>query len=128
MFDHRQRHPEKVRFLEGALADHRLRHLAGDGDQRHRIHVSIGNGRDEVGGAGAAGGHANAGLAGGAGISFRGEGAALLVARQNRANAFGMGQSLMDFHAGSAGIGENRVNAFLFERARTKTWRPIMGV
>jgi hypothetical protein len=86
MLDNWQRHAEEIRFLEAAFADHGLGHLAGDGDQRHGIHVGIGDSGDEVGGARAAGGHADAGLACGARVTFRGEGAALLMARQDRAD------------------------------------------
>ena len=82
----RQRHAEEIGFLEGAFADHRLRHLAGDGDQRDGIHVGIGDAGDEIGGAGTAGGHANAGFAGGAGVTFRREGTALLVAGKDGAD------------------------------------------
>ena len=71
-----------------AFADHRLGHLAGDGDQRHGIHVGVGDAGDEVGRAGAAGGHADARPAGGAGVAFGGKRAALLVARQDRADFF----------------------------------------
>ena len=34
VFHHRQGHAEKVRLLKRALANHRLRHLTGDGDKR----------------------------------------------------------------------------------------------
>ena len=78
--------PINIGFLETAFANHRLRHLAGDGDQRHGIHVGIGNAGDEIRRARTAGRHANAGSAGGARITFRGKCAALLVARQHRAD------------------------------------------
>ena len=59
--------------------------LAGDGDERHGIQLGVGEAGDEVGGAGAAGGDADADLAGAAGVALGGEAAALLVARQNGA-------------------------------------------
>ena len=88
--------------------------LAGDGDERAGIQVGVGDGGDEVGRAGAAGAHAHAGLAGGAGVTFRRETAALFVARQNGAD-FGFGERLVDFHARAAGIGKNDLDAFAFE-------------
>ena len=114
MFDNRQGHAEDVGFLERAFADHGLGHLAGDGDQRHGIHVGVGDAGDEVGRARPAGGHADAGPAGGAGVAAGGEGPALLVARQNGADG-GAGQGLMDFHAGAAGIGENTFHPLAFQ-------------
>ena len=47
-------------------------------------------------------------------VTFRGETAALFVARQNGAD-FGFGERLVDFHARAAGIGENDLDAFAFE-------------
>ncbi len=116
MFDNRQGHAEEVGFLEAALADHGLRDLAGDGDQGDGIHIGVGDGGDEIGGAGAAGGHADAGLASGARVTLRGEGAALLVARENGADG-GTRQGLVNLHAGAAGIGEHDIDALAFERA-----------
>ena len=48
-------------------------------------------------------------------LAFRRETATLLVARQDGAD-FGLGQGLMDFHTGTAGIGEDDLNAFALER------------
>ena len=54
---------------------------------RHGIHLGVGQAGDEVGGAGSAGGHADADLAGAAGVALGGETAALLVARQDGAQS-----------------------------------------
>ena len=51
----------------------------------HGVHLGVGQAGDEVGGAGAAGGHADADLAGAAGVALGREAAALLVARQDGA-------------------------------------------
>jgi hypothetical protein len=83
---HRQRQAEEVGFLKRHLADVLREHLAGDRHQRDRVHVGVGDGGNEVGGPGAAGGHAHAHLAGGAGVALGGKGAALLVAGQDRAD------------------------------------------
>ena len=59
--------------------------LAGDGDDRHRVHLGVGEAGDEVGRPGPAGGHADADLAGAAGVALGREAAALLVPRQDGA-------------------------------------------
>ena len=109
-----QRHADDVGFLKCAAADHGLVDLAGDGHERAGIEVGIGDGGDEIGGAGAAGAHAHAGLAGGAGVTFRRETAALFMARQDGAD-FGFRERLVDFHARAAGIGKNDLDPFAFE-------------
>jgi len=115
VFHHRQGHPEKVGLLKSALADHCLRHLAGDGDERDRIHERVGDAGDEVGGAGAAGGHADTGR--GTGVALGRERAALLVAGQDGADLLGSGQRLVKLHARAAGVSEDRVHALALECA-----------
>ena len=53
------------------------------GHHRDRVHVGVGDRRDQVGGAGAAGGHADADLAGGHGVPLRRVAGALLVADED---------------------------------------------
>ena len=115
VLDHGKRHPKKIRLLKSALADHRLRDLPRDGHQGNGIHVGIGDAGDEVRGARAAGRHANASLARRAGIAFGREGPALLVPGENRANFFGFGQRLVEFHARAAGIRKDGIDPFAFE-------------
>ena len=92
-------------------------HLAGDGDQRNAVELGVGDGRDQVRRAGAAGGHADARLAGGAGVALRREAAALLVPRQNRADlVVEARQRLVQRHAGPARIGEDHVDAVVDQR------------
>ncbi len=111
-----QCHAVKIRFLKRAFADHRLRHLAGEHDQRHAVHPRISHAGDEVGGAGPTGTHAHAGLAGGAPVAARGKRAALFVPRQVRANLAGLRQRLMQLHTRAAGVGENAVHPLAFQR------------
>ncbi len=106
VFDDRQGHAEEVGFLEGAFADELLVNLAGDRDQRGAVHVGVGDRGDEVGRAGAAGGHANSRFAGGAGVAFGGEGTALFVAGKNGAKPVAFRQGLMQLLRGAAGISE----------------------
>ena len=116
MLHDRQRQPENVGLLERALADHVLRHLAGDGDDRNRVEVGIREAGDEVGRAGTAGGHAHPGPASGPRIAFRGKRAALFVPGQDGANFLRPRQRLVQLHARASGIGENGVHPFAFER------------
>ena len=116
MFDNRQRHPKEIGFLEGAFANHHLRDLPGDGYQRDRIHIGIGDGRNEVRGPRPARRHANARLARGPGITVGGEGPALFVTRQDGADG-GTRQRLVDFHAGAARISEDAFHPFALQRA-----------
>jgi len=62
VFHNAQRHAVKISLLKRALADHGLWHLTSDGDQWHAVHPCVSNAGHEVGGAGAAGGHAHADL------------------------------------------------------------------
>ena len=60
----RHRDAADVGLLEGVRPDRRGGDLAGDGDDRHRVHVGVGDRRDEVRGARAGRRHADADLAG----------------------------------------------------------------
>ncbi len=72
-----------VGFLEAVAADQPADDRAGDADQRHGVHPGVGDAGDQVGGAGAGGGQADAGLAGDAGVGVGGVGGGLLVAHQD---------------------------------------------
>ena len=115
VLDDRQRHAEHVRFLERALADHALSHLAGDRHHGGRVHVGVGDAADQIGCAGAAGGHAHAGFARGAAVAARHERAALLVTAKNGADLLRAGQRLMDLHRSAAGISEDDLDALPFQ-------------
>ena len=104
-FDHRS-------FLEGVASNHRLRHLAGDGDQRDAVQLRIGNAGHQVSGTWAACGHAHAHFASGPSNALSSKTAALFMARQNCANLFTLfAQCLMERHAASARIGVNCVGS-----------------
>ena len=104
-------HGDRRRFLKRVAADHRLRHLPGDGDDRHAVELGVGQRRHEVGRSRAAGRHADADFAGRAGHALRGESAPLLVAREHGADlVLELEQGLMQGHAGPAGISENALD------------------
>ena len=56
VFGDRTTHAIRVDFLEGIRAEQGARYLAGDANERNRIQLGIGDGRQEVGRARARGG------------------------------------------------------------------------
>ena len=117
VFHDRQGHAEEIGLLERAAADHFLRHLAGNGDDRNRIHEGIGQAGDKIGCAGAGGGHAEAHFSGSARVAFGRKNAALFMAGKDCADLFGARKCLMDRHARPAGISENGVGTLELETA-----------
>ena len=107
----RQRHAVEISLLESHLADVLRVHLAGDRHHRDGVHERVGDRRHEVRRARAARRHANAHLAGGAGITLGRERPALLVAGQDHADLVRARQRLVQFLRGSAGVGEDDVDA-----------------
>ena len=106
-----QRQAVDVGFLKRHLADVLRINLAGDRHQRDRIHVGVGDRRNQVGGAGAAGGHAHADPAGGARVALGRKSATLLVTRQDHAKLAGTGERLMQFQRTAARIGKDHLDA-----------------
>lgn len=102
-------------FLKSVGSDHATGDLACEGDERDAVEHGVGEAADEVGGAGAGRGDADAGTAGGAGVALGGEHAALLVARENVADGGGARESLVDFQRRAAGIGEDVGDALTLE-------------
>ena len=79
----RHRDADDVGLLEG-IRPHQVREdLAGDADDRHRVHVGVGDRGDEVGRAGAGGRDGDADLVGCRGVALGGVTGALLVAHQD---------------------------------------------
>jgi hypothetical protein len=104
-------------FLEGVGADYLCLHLPGDGHQGHAVQLRVGDGRHQVRRSRAARRHADARLAGGAGVSLGGESATLLVPRQDGADLpLEAGESLVQRHARPARIGEQHLDAMIDQR------------
>src|SRR5262249_29319436 len=104
-------HLDDRRLLEGVAADDGGADLPGDGDDRAGVHLGVGQAGDEVGRPGPAGGQADADLAGAAGVALGGEAAALLVPRQDGAQAGGGGRpGLGGGGAGAAGAGGDELD------------------
>ena len=102
---------EGVGFLEGVAADELGGHLAGDGDDGDGIHHGVDQAGGEVGGAGAGSGAADPDLAGGAGVTFGGEGGVLLVPDQDVADVVVV-KDVVKRKGDAARIAENAIHAF----------------
>ena len=92
------------------------RHLAGDADERDRIHQRVGQAGDRVGRAGAGGDEQHADLAGGARIALGRMGRAALLADQDVAHLVLPEQRVVDRQHGAAGIAENEFDALILQR------------
>ena len=110
MLHHRQRHPEKVGLLERHLADELRHDLTRDRHERDGVHVRVRDRRNEVRRARPAGRHAHADLAGRPRIALRGEGAALLVPRQDHADLVRARQRLVELLGRAPGVGEHHLD------------------
>jgi len=114
VLDDRHGQAEHVQFLERIGAHHPGRDLAGDADHRYRIEQRIGKAGDQIGGAGAGGGHAHADPTAAPGITVRGQRRALLVAHQHVMQARAE-QGVVERHDGAARITEQDVDALGFQ-------------
>ena len=110
------RDADRVAFLEGVGADQRGRHLAGQADQRDRIHQRVLQRRHRIGGARARGHQHDAGLAGRARIAFRRMAGALLVAHQDVLDLVLLENLVVDRKDRAAGIAEDMLDAIVLQR------------
>ncbi len=108
---------DRVAFLERVRADKMRRDLAGDADQRDRIHQGVGQAGDGVGRAGAGGHEKHADLAARSRESLGGMGRALLVAHQHMLDMILMEQGVVNRQDGAAGIAEDRLDALILQGA-----------
>ena len=105
-----------VGFLEGVGADQPTADLTGDGHYRDRVHVGIGQRRDQVGGAWARRRHAHADFAGGVRISTGRMARALLVADQHVSQLLRVEKRVVDRQHGTAGDAEDDVDVEFLQR------------
>ena len=115
VLDDRQRDAGGVGLLEGVGADEVAAHLAGDGHHRDRVHVGVGDAGDQVGGAGAARGQADADLAGRSGVAVGRVRGALLVAHQDVAQLLGVVEGVVERDRDAAGKAEDDLAALVLE-------------
>ena len=106
VLDDRQRDAGDVGLLEAVGADQVGADLAGDEDGRHRVHVGVGDRRDQVRRARAGGGEGDADLAGGLRVALRGVAGALLVAHLDVLEV-GVVERVVERQAGPAGDPED---------------------
>ena len=105
-----------VGLLEGVGADGGAADLAGDGDDRHRVHVRVGDRGDQVGRAGTGGRHADADLAGHHRVALGRVAGALLVPDEDVAHLLGVVERVVRGQDRPARDAEDGVSADLLER------------
>ena len=107
---------DRVAFLEGVGADQMAGHLAGDDDERDRIHQRVDHAGYGIGGAGAGGDEHHADLAGRAGIAFGRMRRTLLVPNQDVLQLVLLEQRIIDREHRAARIAENGVDTLVEQR------------
>ena len=120
VLDDRERDAGRVRFLERVRADQARAHLAGDADERGRVHPCVGDRRDEVRHARPGGGERDADPARGARIALRHVPGALLVAGEHVPNGRAAREPVVEREDGSARDPEGDVDALGFEGAEDR--------
>ena len=105
-----------VGLLEGVGADRLARHLAGDRDDGHRVHVGVGQRRDEVGRPRSRRRHADADATGRRRIPLGGVPGALLVAHEDVPHRGGVHQRVVGRQDRAAGDAEDGVDAEVLQR------------
>ena len=107
---------DRIAFLKSVVADQVRRHLAGDADERHRIHHRVGQRRHHVGRAGPRGDQRHARLAGRARVALRRVARALLVADEDVLDLLLLEKLVVDREDGAAGIAEDVLHVLVGER------------
>ena len=101
-----------IGFLKRIVADEICRNLPGKRNQRHRIHVRIGQAGDDIGHARARGHQHNASLAGRFSVALRHMSSALLVASQYQLQIFALAEHIENLQDNAAGQTENGFHPF----------------
>jgi hypothetical protein len=111
----RLRYARDIDFLEGVLAEKLGRDVAGDRNDRRRVHIGRGDAGREVRAAGARRREAHADLAGRTGIAVSGMHGTLLVAHEIVVNLGRLVQDVVDVENRSSGISEDGIASLLLE-------------
>ena len=111
----RNRQPVGVDLLEGVGPDHRLRHLPGDGDQRDRVELGVGDRRQEIGRARTGGAEAHGRAPGRAGDPLGDEPRALLVTGEDVTDRAGA-ERIIEGQARPSGDAGNDADPLAFEK------------
>ena len=112
----RHRDAGDVGLLEGVGPNQPAPHLPGDGNHRDRVHLRIGQRRNEIGGAGTRSRHAHPDLARRVRIATGGVAGALLVADQHVAQLFRVEQRVIHRQHGTAGNPEDDLDVEFLQR------------
>src|SRR5690625_3553845 len=116
------RDADDVALLEGVITDERERHLSGQYDDRHGVHVRVGDTGDGVRGTRTAGNEDGSDFARCLGVAFGGVGAALLVADEDvPERRLEPCHFVVNLDDGAARVTEDNFDAFSFERADENT-------
>ena len=107
---------DRVAFLEGVGADEMGWHLAGDANERDRIHQCIGQTGYRIGGARTGGHQKHAGFAAGPGEALGGMRRPLFVAHQHMVDEILVIQGVVDRQDRAAWITENCFNSVVPQR------------
>ena len=119
MFHDRQGDAEDVGFLEGIGSNRRPRNLTGDHHHRHRIHLSGGNARDQVGRPRTGRSEAHTDSAGRTRIGISRMGSALFMTHEEVTQptlALCHMQGVVDRKNGAARVAENRIHTVQAQR------------
>ena len=107
---------DRIAFLEGVGADEMGRHLAGNANERDRIHQSIGQAGHRIGGAWTGGHQKHAGLAARPGEALGGMRRSLFVAHQHMLDEILVKQGVVDRQDRAARIAENGFDSLVPQR------------
>jgi len=105
-----------VSLLKGVIADQMCRDLAGQTDNRDRIHQRIGQAGDGIGRPGPRCDKHHAGLAGRAGIALGSVNRRLLVTHQDVLDLVVLEERIIDRQHGATGVAEHNLDALILER------------
>ena len=110
-------HADNVSFLECVGTEQLGGNLTGDGDQGDGVHVGVSDCGQQVGGAGAGGCDAHAGLAAGDSVALSCVACSLLVTDQDVTNLLGIVQGIVGRQNSSTRQAENVSHTQVFEGA-----------
>ena len=106
---------DRVDFLECIAADGMTRYLAGDDDDRNRIHVGGGNSGDGIGRARSRGHQADTGFAGRPGVTVGRMRRTLFVAHQNVFQVILLLQGIVNMQYRAARISKDILDTFVLQ-------------
>ena len=116
MFRARPRDPDRIRLLEGVVANHECRNLSGKQDDRDRIHQCVGQAGDGVRRARAGRDQDHARAPGGAGVAFGRVDCALFVAHEDVPDPVLLKDLVIDWKHRPARVAKYDVDPLVLQR------------